>query len=310
MNETGRVEILMATYNGKRFIKEQIDSILCQTNREWKMIISDDGSTDQTQEIIDEYITQYPDKIRQHHSGKRFGNARDHFYYLMSVSEGDYLFFCDQDDVWYPEKIEKLMKAMISAEEREGKAIPILVFGDLVPVDREMRPLGNSLMAYQKQDTERLDYKSLLLQNVVTGGSMVVNRALVSKALKCADPEHIIMHDGWLALVAARFGKIVFLNEPLGCYRQHAQNSVGAKHVGSVSYVIKSLSHPKDIKAAIGRKKEQAQVFRTTYEQELNGEDLEFVKQFEKPRSGILFYWKNRERICSSVRKLGFYLFG
>ena len=101
------VEILMAVYDGEAFLAEQIDSILAQSDGRWHLTISDDGSTDGSGAIIDEYVRRNPDRIARYRSGRRFSNARDHFFHLMRRCDTDYMLFCDQDDVWYPDKVLK-----------------------------------------------------------------------------------------------------------------------------------------------------------------------------------------------------------
>ncbi len=303
-------EILMATYNGEQYIREQIDSILAQTDDRWHLLISDDGSTDRTPAIIDEYTKRYPEKIERHFSGRQFGNARDHFFYLMEQCEAPYILFCDQDDVWYPGKIEKTLDEMTRDEMLYGVETPILVFSDQTPTDSELRPLASSLMRYQKQFFECFDYRSILMQNVVTGGAMGINRALAVLAGRCKDSSQVIMHDWWLAAVAARFGKIVFIDEPLGAYRQHGNNSVGAKNVRSLSYNLNKLAHLDDLRRVIINKKWQARVFEETYSNLLNAEDNEFLSLFVKNRSGPLFYWNNRELIHGVHRLAGMLVLG
>ena len=302
--------ILMATYNGEKFLREQIDSILQQTCSDWTLVISDDGSNDGTPSIIAEYAARYPGRIVQHHSGRHFGNARDHFLYLMKAFPKDYVLFCDQDDSWYPEKVGKLLEALRSEEQKCGPDMPILVFSDQVPVDARKKPLGSSLMSYQKQYTDAFDYRSIIMQNVVTGGSMAINHSLARLAEACLDESGTIMHDWWLAIVAARFGKIIYIDEPLGIYRQHGNNVTGAKNVGSLAYVLDRLFNIKNARAAILRKKAQAAVFRESYQDQLSGEDIRFLEEFEKETSGLVFYWRYRRLIHTLSRKIGMALLG
>lgn len=175
------MEILLANYNEEQYIKEKIDSILEQTEQNWHLMCSDDGSTDRTQEILDQYALQYPDKISRVHSGRRFGNARDHFFWLIEHCHAEYMMTCDQDDYWRPEKVRKTMERMYEAENEYGKDMPILVFTDQTPTDAHLKALAPLLMRYQNQFFEYFDYRSLLMQNVVTGGAMCFNRALAMK---------------------------------------------------------------------------------------------------------------------------------
>lgn len=311
MNEKGTVaEILMATCNGERFLREQIDSILAQSDTRWHLTISDDGSTDATAAIIDAYVRKYPEKITRHVSGMRFGNARDHFFHLMRTCDAPYLFFCDQDDVWYPDKIQKMMSAMEAAERQHGPDMPILVFTDQTPTDENLRPLAPSLMRYQKQYAQEIDYRAILLQNIVTGGAMCINAALARIAGQCCDPAKVIMHDWWIAAVAARFGRAVYIDESTGAYRQHGSNSVGAKAVGSLRHVAGKILHLGALRTTIEDKKHQAAVFADTYAAGLHDEDWRFLQPYIRPWSGPLFYWKNRALVHGLWRLTGMMVLG
>jgi len=303
-------EILMATYNGAQFVREQIDSILAQTDTNWHLTISDDGSTDATPAIIDEYAAKYPERIARHVSGRRFGNARDHFFHLMRTCTADYMFFCDQDDVWYPQKVEKTMDVMLGMERGQGSKTPLLVFTDQTPTDGDLKPLAPSLMRYQQQYFETIDYRALLMQNIVTGGAMAINRALAELAARCADCTQTIMHDWWLAVVAARFGDVVYIDEPTSDYRQHGTNSVGAKDVRSLSHIAHKLTRLGDIRRTTLQKKRQAQVFWDTYAGDMNDADAAFLAPFVRPRSGVLFYMKHRALIHGFFRLAGMMVLG
>ena len=310
MTQKPVAEILMATYNGEKYVREQIDSILAQTDTCWHLTVSDDGSTDSTPGIIDEYAAKYPEKISRHVSGRRFGNARDHFFYLMRTCAAEYMFFCDQDDVWYPGKIEKMMDVMLGMERGQGKSAPLLVFTDQTPTDGELNPLAPSLMRYQQQYFETIDYRALLMQNIVTGGAMAINRALADIAARCTDETKTMMHDWWLAVVAARFGEVIYLDETTSDYRQHGTNSVGAKDVRSVQHILHKLSRLGDIRKTTLEKKRQAQVFMDTYGEELGEEDHAFLDPFVRPRSGMLFYMKHRALIHGFFRLAGMMVLG
>ena len=303
-------EILMATYNGEKYLGEQIESILAQSDTRWHLTISDDGSTDGTAKIIDEYAARYPERIVRYRSGIRFGNARDHFFHLMKVCDAPYMFFCDQDDVWYPQKIQVMMDEMLRAEAAHGKDMPVLVFSDQTPTDEQLRPLAQSLMRYQQQYAEVIDYRAILMQNIVTGGAMVINKALAQLAGLCSDTANVIMHDWWIAVVAARFGKVIYLDEALSAYRQHGDNSVGAKNVSSLAHIVDRMLHLGRLRNAIDAKKRQAAVFSKTYEQYLNREDRLFLQQFIRSRSGMMFYWKNRVHVHDTFHLLGMIILG
>lgn len=170
---------------------------------------------------------------------RAFWQCRDHFFWLMKECEASYMMFCDQDDVWHPDKVEKTMRALLEAEDEAGTDTPVLVFTDLTPVDEKLRPIASSLMKMQKQYTDVIDYRALFMQNIVTGCATGINRALAQLAEQCTDTSQVIMHDWWLGVVAARFGRVVYLDEGTMLYRQHGGNSVGAKNVSGLSYIIR-----------------------------------------------------------------------
>lgn len=304
------VEILLAAYNGERFLREQLDSLLAQTWGAWHLTVSDDGSSDGTPAILDEYAACHPDRIRRVRHEGRFGNARDHFFWLMKECEASYMMFCDQDDVWHPNKVEKTMRAMLAAEAEAGTDVPVLVFTDLTPTDEALRPIASSLMKMQKQYTDVIDYRALLMQNIVTGCATGINRALALLAGQCKDTSQVIMHDWWLGVVAARFGKAVYLDESTMLYRQHGGNSVGAKNAGNLLHIVGRVTHLQDIRNIILKKKQQAQVFFKTYTKELISEDKTFLKQFSKARSGLGFYMQHRKSIHGFFRFAGMIMQG
>ena len=307
---TESVEILLAAYNGSKYIREQMDSILNQTDTRWHLTVSDDGSTDGTLSILDAYAAQFPEKISVYRSGIRFGNARDHFFHLMRRCTAPYILFSDQGDIWRPDKVEKTMRAIMEAEAEVGASTPVWAFTDLTPVDEQLRPIVPSLMQMQKQYTDVIDYRAILMQNVVTGCATGINRALARLAGRCTDLSRVILHDWWLAAVAARFGRILYIDEPLGMYRQHGHNSVGAKDVGSAGYVLRMLARIGELRKSILRKKRQAAVFAKTYQAELHAEDRAFLHGFGRARSGPVFYGRYRKQIHGFCRLAGFALLG
>ena len=303
-------EILLAARNGAGYLPAQLDSILAQTDPEWHLTASDDGSADDTVRILDDYAGKYPGKIERIALGKTFGNARDHFLELIRGCGAEWMMLCDQDDTWAPGKIAKFRAAADRAEADCGAETPLLVFSDQAPTDAELRPVAASLMRYQKQYVKEFDYRAILMQNVVTGGAMAFNRALAETALECGDSSRMIMHDWWMAAAAARFGKIVYLDEPLGTYRQHGENAVGAKHVGSAAYAKDRMGKLAEVRETILRKKQQAALFRDTYRDRLTGEDVRFLDGFAREKSGIGFYVRYGRLIHGIERKAGMTLLG
>ena len=310
MNEAQNVEILMTTYNGLPYLQEQLDSLLAQNWTAWHLTISDDQSSDGTVALLRAYAAKWPKKITLLQHDRSFGNARDHFYFLMEKCTAQYIMFCDQDDVWHSDKIKKTMKAMLAAEAKEGRDMPILVFSDQTPTDAQLKPLAGSLMAMQCQNPDVIDYRRILIQNIVTGCAAGVNRALVDKALACKSMAETIMHDWWIAVVAARFGRVIYIDESTMSYRQHANNSVGAKKVMSVRHVIGKLCALPQVQQSIFLKKQQAKVFRDTYLNELSQADQDFLRGYIKKKSGLQFYIRHRSLFGRGIQWIGMVILG
>ena len=282
------VTIVMGTYNGAKFIAEQIESILSQTEQDWKLIISDDCSMDATASIVSKYIEKHQDKITFIERGNPSGSAKNNFIYALSLFESDYIMTCDQDDVWLPTKIELTLKKMHEMEDKYGKGKPLLVHTDLKIVDANLKVIADSMFEYQNLDSNRMALNNLIVQNIVTGCTMLVNRCLLDWVRDV--PEESIMHDWWFAIIAAAFGYIGFVNEPTMLYRQHSNNEVGAKSAQTVSYNLRRFIEVKKSKLALQNTYEQAKAFLAIYGEELSGEQSAMIKVY----TSLITYGKLR----------------
>lgn len=292
-----RAEILMATYNGAAFLPAQLDSILAQDTDCWHLTVSDDGSTDGTPAILESYASRFPEKIAVVHSGRCFGNARDHFFWLMNQCQADYMHFCDQDDVWHPDKVRLMQEAMERAEAQYGMETPLLVFTDQAVVDEELNQIAPSLMHMQRQNPKDVSYQSLLFRNVVTGCTAAINGALARMAGAPADVSGVMMHDWWLGLTAARFGKLIYLNRATIDYRQHGDNNVGAKAVANPRYIVSKFRNMTQLKKSVQQKKSQALCFAASYEALLNAQELSTLRHFGETHSP----WHFKCRYCAHI---------
>lgn len=296
----------MATYNGATFLTAQLDSILAQDTDCWHLTVSDDGSTDATPEILEDYARRFPDKITRVFSGRRFGNARDHFFWLMAQCEAEYMHFADQDDVWHPEKVRVMQEALEQAEAQYGAQTPLLVFTDQAVVDENLKPLAPSLMKMQQQEPQNTDYRNLLFRNVVTGCTAAINRALAQIAGACRNPAQTVMHDWWLGLTAARFGKLLYLEQATIDYRQHGHNSVGAQNVFGWSYIRSRLQHRRELSDRIHLKKKQALCFADTFENRLSNQELACLRCFGASHSSLTFKRSYLKHVSGPAWKLLF----
>ncbi|HUR91705.1 MAG TPA: glycosyltransferase family 2 protein [Gemmatimonadaceae bacterium] len=222
------VLIVLAAYNGARFIGAQIESIRAQTWREWRLLVRDDGSSDATLSIVrhfaekDHRITVLePDGLRAGPWGN-FGILMQH-----GVAAGcEYLLLSDQDDVWVPDKIERSLMVLQAREKARGHAGPVLVHSDLKVVDDELRPIFASYRAHQRVLYDRVEpLRTLLLHNAPMGCTIAVNRALMDFALPLPAQ---VPHDWWLAQCAAATGDVLDIPDALVLYRQHGGNVVGS----------------------------------------------------------------------------------
>ncbi len=233
------VMILLAAYKGSAYIRPMIDSILAQDCDDWHLILSDDG--EDTAPVLQEYAHAYPEKITHYRSGQRFGNAQKHFMHLLRTfgKDAPYSMFCDQDDIWHPDKVRKTLALMRKTES--DSSVPVMVHTDLRVVDGNLQEISPSFMAYSSLSGNRLALHQLLVQNVVTGCTVMVNRTLALLADREVPGGSMLMHDWWLALLAAACGKCAFLPEATIDYRQHGNNTVGAKNSRSPAYIWRKM---------------------------------------------------------------------
>ena len=223
------ISIAVCTYNGEKYIAEQLESLAGQTLRPDEVIVSDDASTDKTLHIVRVFADKAPFVVRIYSHAVRQG-ASLNFSEAIQACQGEYIALCDQDDVWLPEKLAKSMAVMQVLEAQKGVKCPLLVHTDLYVVDHERKMRQLSMMKAQGiyHEAEPLSaMQVLLVQNFVTGCTILLNRALCESALPI--PPEVVMHDWWLALVATSMGGIGFVDEPLVLYRQHGNNVVGAR---------------------------------------------------------------------------------
>lgn len=227
-----RVYISLCSYNGEEFLSDQLESIVSQSEENWSLLARDDHSVDSSNAILNDFHLRDSRMSLSDGAESNLG-AKGNFSYLlerMSLSTSSYFALSDQDDVWVKSKLSKQLRAMIQAESTKVRDQPILIYSDLEVVDASLDCIASSLMQYQNIQHERLTPLNVLLtQNFVTGCTILMNKRLLNIVLPI--PEEALMHDWWIALCAAVFGDIEYIDEPLVKYRQHGKNEVGAKHI-------------------------------------------------------------------------------
>lgn len=248
-----KVVVLLATYNGQQYLREQLDSIFNQTFQDFRLVIHDDDSSDESPEIIQEYYEKYPDRVEIIY-GQRCGSAKANFLYLMDMVEADYYFLCDQDDVWLPEKMEKMMGTM--AETVDGnEAKPVAVFSDMFVVDANLSIMDSSFIRYIGRSPKNIAYTQILIDNPAAGTAMCINKSLRDIAIskKSINWEYVPMHDAWLLELAAIFGTVSYVDEPLVYYRQTGHNTMGASTESTLDKIGRNIDDAN--KGFLGKKK-------------------------------------------------------
>lgn len=209
---------MMATYNGEKYIRAQLDSIINQTYNDWTLFISDDGSTDDTIEIICEYSNKYPDKIIILNKD-RIGGAKKNFIYIYNNCPSTELYmFSDQDDVWLPDKVKKMVDMYDEASKENS-----LIYCDLKVVDSDLNFVSDTFI-FDLHYSKKKEF--LLMNNYIPGCVMMIDDKM--KSAIGIIPQECIMHDWWIVMYATYLGNIISVDEKLHLYRQHEKNAIGA----------------------------------------------------------------------------------
>jgi glycosyltransferase involved in cell wall biosynthesis len=247
MSHDPTIDILLATYNGERFLSEQLQSLLNQTYSHWRLIIRDDGSTDDTLSIIHRYQQQYPQKIIIIKDGHINLGACRNFARLLEHASAEYVMFSDQDDVWLSTKIAWTLEKMKAMAEIHGNDVPLLVYTDMKVVDDRLSIISESF--WENQAFNPAIGRSLnrfLVSNVATGCTVMINKRL--RDLSVPIPQDALMHDWWAGLIAVALGQTDCVDEATMLYRQHSMNVVGAKWDISIKTIVQKLIDFKKLK--------------------------------------------------------------
>jgi glycosyltransferase involved in cell wall biosynthesis len=300
------VTVLLAAYNGENYIREQLDSILSQTFSELFIVISDDLSTDKTPAVIREYEERYPNRIRSLKNRERSGSAQNNFFRLLTSVSDEYIMLCDQDDIWLPDKTEVTLKEMKRLEAEWGKEIPLLVHGDLSVTDKEGRILHKSMADYQKIAVHDNRFSHYLVENNITGNTVMVNRAFMKYFTDI--PGECVMHDWWMGLLASCFGRISYVDRPLVLYRQHGENQMGSK--GGKKQYIERIQNQDRVRETYRKMFVQAGIFLKLYRNQMSREDKTVLEHFTglpgKNRAEKIYtIWKYKLMKSTCMRTLG-----
>ena len=271
--------ILLTTYNGSAHLPELLSSLLAQTEPDFSVLMQDDGSEDQTPAILREIADRDPRFSFGSEQGKHFG-AAGNFLSLIRQTAADYCLLCDQDDIWEADKLAVLKKAMLDLESRYGSETPLLVHSDCSLISQDGEKTGDSFFRHQGWDPGAVSLPRLLVQNNVTGCTMIMNKPLRELIAAHAKAKDLFMHDWFIALTAASFGRISFVDRPLTRYRQHGNNTIGASTKSLLHRGLDALKHRREAKRRILLTYTHTKVFRKLYEGKLPAEALSVVDAY------------------------------
>lgn len=312
-----RIDILLATYNGARFLPEQLASLASQTLADWRLLVRDDGSRDASLDIVRAWAAGVEQPVEILEDGRKGLGASQNFAALLARSDAAYFAFCDQDDVWMPDKLEVMLAELQRAELRAGIARPIVAYSDLRVVDGALRPIAASYREFSRRP--RLlpgrELRQVMMHNVVTGCASLGNSAAREKALPV--PAGASMHDWWLAMVAAGLGELVRVPQATILYRQHGANTLGANAndpLSQLRYVLKS--GPEAIarsRKLLADTQAQAEAFVRHFGAQIAAEDRDILAAYAAlPQEGLLsrkaFFMKNRILADNILKNMPFFI--
>ena len=306
--------VLLTAWNGSAHLPELLDSLQSQTDPDFTVLMQDDGSEDRTPDMLKDISVRDRRFTFGIEQGKHLG-AAGNFLSLIRQTEADYCLLCDQDDIWEPEKIEVLKKAIQELEAQYGPEKPLLIHSDCSLIDQDGKKTGDSFFRHQGWDPDALTLPRLLVQNNVTGCTLIMNKPLRKLIASHAKAKELFMHDWFIALTAASFGRIAFVNKPLTRYRQHGSNAIGASSKPPLLRGLDALRNRRDARRRILLTYTHTKVFKKLYEGELPAEafsvvDAYLATQHMRKIPRILAIRRMGCVMQSPVTRLGQILFG
>jgi len=286
MAQNLRISVLMATFNGASHLREQMDSILKQEGPEISLYISDDGSTDSTVQILQEFENKFPSKIHLLPPSSRTQGACIHFLNILQNVDSDLFLFADQDDIWTFDHVKSLYEKYQSLNDSE-KAKPILIFSDMKIIDANGKVFADSFLKTENLPQGVPNSHFYFVQNNVSGCVSLLNSALKRLVLKNSEllfqnTQKIPMHDFFFATTAATFGNIYFVRKLLSFYRKHANNAVGIQQVKNGKHILKRLTQQS---ADLERSIQYTDFFATYFKEDLEAGEFQILQDFANIKS-------------------------
>lgn len=300
--EEKKVIILLSTYNGEKYLKEQLDSLLFQTYKNIEIYIRDDGSKDNTVKIVKEYKEKYKNIIFI--EGKNLGFINSFFELLKLAKDADYYAYCDQDDIWMEDKIERAVKFLNSTDKNK----PALYFSNSDYYDSDMNYLATA------EKNKVYNFRNSLVECVTQGMTMVINNKTRQTIIQNI-PKNCLFHDWWTYMICSGFGEIVYDDKSLVKYRRHNKSVTveGRSKIQLFVWRVKKFL----IGDSLKKVKMQLQEYEKLYGNNLNEEDKRLLEMFTKNNYNFInalkkfFYPKRfRRKLIDEISVRILFLFG
>ena len=262
-----KVTILLSTYNGEKYLEEQLNSLFLQKKVDFNILARDDGSTDNTLKILNNYKNNYLNF--NYYLGKNIGPCKSFLDLICKSGDSDYYAFCDQDDVWDDDKLIIAIKMLKELDNSK----PLLYHSNLRVTDKNLNFIRLSHIKYREQKNKY----SALIENLATGCTVVFNRKAKEYIINKI-PDYCIMHDYWLYLVCKFFGETIYDFEPHLDYRQHEKNTIGTYCKKNISYLEKIFNNLKKYKEE--KYIENAKNFYKVFSNLFSSKDKEIILSF------------------------------
>lgn len=293
-----KIDILLATYNGEKYLNEQLESIFQQDFQDFRVVIRDDGSTDHTLDIITKWKDLFPQKIDFVQDDFKNLGPTQNFNQLLRYAQAPYICFCDQDDKWLPQKLSKQLEFIQSIEERQADK-GVMIFCDLIICDEQMEIICTSLIEKDRLKTHAISPNRLLMQNVPYGCATMINRNLLSQIMPI--DERALLHDHWMAIISSLLGEIKFLDEALIYHRIHQKNASRAEseHRKEASKSLSKKINNQNFHNYLFKQVAQAEAILDHLHPQLDQKQINLLQAFIqlRSRSGLSRKWiivKNR----------------
>lgn len=288
-----QIDILLATYNGEKYIKEQLNSILNQTYKNFRLLISDDCSKDSTRQILQEYEKK-DTRIKVYYQEKNLGYVKN-FEFLLKQVQNEIYALSDQDDIWLPEKIEKTYNKLKQTHSD-------LVFTDLEVVNEKLETIEPSFNDFMKLTRKiqkyKQSYKMQYLYNCITGCTLMSKKKYIEKIIPIPTNSKYVIHDTWIGVIVSLYGKVEYLNEKTIKYRQHGNNQVGTE---KISHKFTKLEQVRNLfievkEGLFTTYVENERIFKENLKQQ-NKEALEYFKMIKSKKYINFKGWKTFHKL-------------